>query len=111
MCPFIYQLGAGFTAQSIFSYILSTDKIGGHQRPAGSHSHSVNPPNYTQDLKNTTSAGGHNHRWDYYSNMDYWSFTNSGVMTKITDWDNGLDNSGSGVYPLTRLNTSVMSHI
>ena len=62
---------------------------------AGSHSHSVNPPSTT-----TSYVPGHSHVWSRISNKDWYTFNSSGSSFKITDWDNGIDNKGEGIYPL-----------
>jgi len=49
----------------------------------------------------TTKDGSHNHAWAYLSHPEWkwWSFAVDNTFTALIDWDNGIDNAGSGVYP------------
>lgn len=49
----------------------------------------------------TLSAGSHGHWWAYLfqPEMRWSSYTLNYSVTTLIDWDNGIDNAGSGIYP------------
>jgi hypothetical protein len=50
----------------------------------------------------TTAAGGeHVHMWSYFTTgEDWYSFNSNGSARAMRNWGDGLDNAGSGIYPL-----------
>jgi len=48
----------------------------------------------------SSQSGRHNHKWAYVSGIDWYTYNPGGSPYKVTDWDDGIDTSGSGFYPL-----------
>ncbi len=63
-------------------------------------------PDYTGS--GTTSEYSHRHKWvNYWSSTKKWtSYSETGTTVTIVDWESGIDNSGTGQYPLSRSSSS-----
>lgn len=63
------------------------------------HSHAVNP-----DPVPTSQEGEHFHVWAiFYEGVYEWrTFDSSGNEYVLFDWNNGIHDEGSGIYPLAR---------
>ncbi len=80
----------------------NTSSAGAHSHSissAGGHSHSVDLPSFSGS---SGSAGRHRHIWSVfdYSDKTWHTWDESGTYKTIGDWGNGLDEEGSGLYPL-----------
>lgn len=52
----------------------------------------------------------HQHQWSYLTSTQDWrSWDNTGQTIEITNWDDGIDGQGTGVYPLARLSAGAIS--
>lgn len=68
---------------------------------SGSHLHTINVPNYLS-TRTSTAAGSHKHKWITFrgSNNSIHSWGSNGVLREMIDWGDGLDNEGSGIWPI-----------
>ena len=75
------------------------------------HSHSVSTPaGTTGSIANHshfvttrfTNVDTHNHRWTIWNGSlnDWFSWNSSGNQITVTNWSNGMDQAGAGIYPL-----------
>lgn len=78
---------------------------------ARQHSHAVSTPagtsgsisNHSHSVTTRfTSSDTHNHRWTIWNGSlnDWFSWNGSGNQITVTNWSNGMDQAGAGIYPL-----------
>ncbi len=68
---------------------------------SGSHAHFVG--------SRSTTTDSHNHAWSRYTgspSFDWQSYRSNGTEFTLTDFGNGIDGSGSGVYPIAGSSSS-----
>ena len=64
-----------------------------------SHNHSI--------ASRSTTTDTHNHRWSRWNGSlrDWTSYNSSGNSFTITNWTDGMDQVGSGIYPIAASST------
>jgi hypothetical protein len=88
------------------------DEIGA-QGGAESHSHLVDPPAHDHAVSLAhdhpaydVGGGSHIHRWAHFNGSDWFAANAGGTLTQMSGWDNGIDQEGSGIYPLVSDNSA-----
>jgi hypothetical protein len=67
------------------------------------HSHAINHDHPAVNAT-TSNSGAHNHLWSRYvrGDRDWYTFDQNGNQFRPIDWSDGINNEGSGIYPLAR---------